>query len=933
MHLVLCNERFLFRFGVDRVLLILAKLWRQQGHRVTLMGVTMDKEIAASIADQIIQIPGGDDYYQINEYVQSWLERNWDDVFEDHPPDAIINCGWPFFTSMPLFKEKAKGLIFHDYGIVPTYKYSGGTLKIQRKVRDLRKKYIKYSDYVITISDYITKTTYEVRPEDDVPVKTIHLGIDHMDLNLWNKDQLGNAAQGGVSEKIAALRQKGCQVILNLGRWETGHYKNSEAMYQLLRGLLADKVNCVMFVLGQKDSVAVPPDLKDKLIPLGFIDDAELIEAMKTCDLGVSSSLWEGFNLPMPEMQYYGRPVLAFKVGAHPEVVLHPWYLCSSVREMVAKAKKIFSGQDLPPAVREEAHQRFKAYFKWERCADLMSEVAEKVVSGQKYNIPLDQAYVRNGVKTVNIIMDMTNPANDPANPGIIRVCRRLAAQLQAYVNPIFVVWDRGNKEFVLPCRAEFERMSTYNGPRLLDEDLVSPDHRRITLDEYYEAHLKPALNWMLLPDIIRMDRGPDIRRYCLERGFKVAEIFYDDIPFRLTDIYTPADRDIHARYMIRLSDSDLVMTDSEYAASCLREFLGRLGLNHSRVKAMELPGELSSAPRVTQAPPPVATDCIQFTLISTLEPRKNHRQVIEACLMLEEKAPDLNFKFVMIGNRFAANPEIADYAAEISRTHKKIEWLGVVSDDRMKEVLQESAFTIYSSQMEGYGLPIMESLWQGKPCLCSKDGSMGELAAGGGCYTVDVNSPESIYKGLHKLCTDAQLRRRLTQEAVTRKIKTWDEYTVEVLANLFQTGSDLAAKQPLPDRKNEVPFLSSKPNMDEIPDEICRYLASAARKGGLALTLGLADQPTLKFIAEHYGLIFAFNEEVQPSPAPNIVCISGRLQDFMAEIAADLGDSHVKIDAVFAASSKHQGQEVKRLFKNNKIEADIPFVICHARS
>jgi 5-methyltetrahydropteroyltriglutamate--homocysteine methyltransferase len=42
---------------------------------------------------------------------------------------------------------------------------------------------------------------------------------------------------------------------------------------------------------------------------------------MGTVDLGVSVSLWEGFNLPLAEMQWGGRGVLVFDCGAHPEVV------------------------------------------------------------------------------------------------------------------------------------------------------------------------------------------------------------------------------------------------------------------------------------------------------------------------------------------------------------------------------------------------------------------------------------------------------------------------------------------------------------------------------------------------------------------------------------------------------------------------------------
>ena len=64
----------------------------------------------------------------------------------------------------------------------------------------------------------------------------------------------------------------------------------------------------------------------------------------------------------------------------------------------------------------------------------------------------------------------------------------------------------------------------------------------------------------------------------------------------------------------------------------------------------------------------------------------------------------------------------------------------------------------------EGFGLPIMESLWHGKPCLCAGFGAMGEIAEGGGCLTVDVRFSAEIFDGIRRLVFDRELRRRLAR-------------------------------------------------------------------------------------------------------------------------------------------------------------------------
>ena len=52
-----------------------------------------------------------------------------------------------------------------------------------------------------------------------------------------------------------------------------------------------------------------------------FVDDKELPYYYAACDLYVTASLWEGFNLTIAEAQACGKKVVAFDVCSHPEVV------------------------------------------------------------------------------------------------------------------------------------------------------------------------------------------------------------------------------------------------------------------------------------------------------------------------------------------------------------------------------------------------------------------------------------------------------------------------------------------------------------------------------------------------------------------------------------------------------------------------------------
>jgi len=53
----------------------------------------------------------------------------------------------------------------------------------------------------------------------------------------------------------------------------------------------------------------------------GFVNDNELPYYYAACNVYVTASLWEGFNLTAAEAQACGKKVVAFNVGSHPEIV------------------------------------------------------------------------------------------------------------------------------------------------------------------------------------------------------------------------------------------------------------------------------------------------------------------------------------------------------------------------------------------------------------------------------------------------------------------------------------------------------------------------------------------------------------------------------------------------------------------------------------
>jgi glycosyltransferase involved in cell wall biosynthesis len=52
----------------------------------------------------------------------------------------------------------------------------------------------------------------------------------------------------------------------------------------------------------------------------------------------------------------------------------------------------------------------------------------------------------------------------------------------------------------------------------------------------------------------------------------------------------------------------------------------------------------------------------------------------------------------------------------------------------QFSDFYRDCDFTVYPSLVKGFGLPIVESLWNCRPCICANFGEMAEIAKEGVC-------------------------------------------------------------------------------------------------------------------------------------------------------------------------------------------------------
>ncbi len=194
---------------------------------------------------------------------------------------------------------------------------------------------------------------------------------------------------------------------------------------------------------------------------------------------------------------------------------------------------------------------------------------------------------------------------------------------------------------------------------------------------------------------------------------------------------------------------------------------------------------------RVTTPPPrdPARPALVRMLCVSTIEPRKNHRTLMAAYELAAAARPDLELELTLAG---AYQPGAEDIAADIHRTIDRhagrVRWNHAAEYGTLRRLYEACDFTVFPSELEGFGLPIIESLWMNRPCLCGNLGVVAETAGGGGCVTTDVRDPQMIADAMLRMIGTPNFLEGLRVEIAARPLKTWEEYAGEVLAALAET-------------------------------------------------------------------------------------------------------------------------------------------------
>jgi glycosyltransferase involved in cell wall biosynthesis len=269
---------------------------------------------------------------------------------------------------------------------------------------------------------------------------------------------------------------------------------------------------------------------------------------------------------------------------------------------------------------------------------------------------------------------------------------------------------------------------------------------------------------------------------FAAARGPRIA-LFHDAIALKYPE-FTPAKTVARfPAYLHELLAFDAVAAVSEDSRQSLLDYWQWLGVAKPppvRTVPLGVDPVVQPVCDLLRDKPP-GTEKPAVLSVGSIEGRKNHLALLDACERLW--ANGTRFELRLIG---LAHPQTGAAALarirELQAAGRPLRYDGPASERDLEAAYVACTFTVYPSMIEGFGLPVIESLSHGKPCVCSARGALGESARGGGCLTLESTDTDALAIAIQRLLTSPDQLARLEREARARTFRTWRDYVDDLL-------------------------------------------------------------------------------------------------------------------------------------------------------
>ena len=292
--------------------------------------------------------------------------------------------------------------------------------------------------------------------------------------------------------------------------------------------------------------------------------------------------------------------------------------------------------------------------------------------------------------------------------------------------------------------------------------------------------------DWFLTAELFSEAERPGFSDFLSSRRCRAAAIFHDLIPLRHPQITWPQSVARHPEYVKLLARFDRVWADSAASRDDLLAFWRWQGIERPPpVEVLALGADFNARPRAT-GPRTAEGSTPSLLCVGIVEPRKNQTLVLDVCDTLWGEGRSFDLHVVGRINPHFGKP-IARRMRELGRRRPGLFCHATASDAELSALYARARASLFPSLAEGCGLPLLESLWMGVPCICSDLPVLLENARAGGCLWAPLDDPAAWAAAIRRILDDGALAGRLEAEAAGRPLPTWAEAARSLSCSFFK--------------------------------------------------------------------------------------------------------------------------------------------------
>jgi len=509
-----------------------------------------------------------------------------------------------------------------------------------------------------------------------------------------------------------------------------------------------------------------------KLFWLKGISDEylEKVYAASTCL--VAASLNEGFGLPLIEAARHRLSIIARDIPVFREVAgerafyfkgHQPKELATSIAEWI----KLYKQAKHP---KSDSLQ----WSTWKESAEKLKE------SLTKRNYPRKQ-----------IFLDISELVQRDVGSGIQRVVRSILKESLANppsgyrIEPVYATTTQGYRY----ARQFSRRFDPLLPHEVQDEPIdFAPGDIFLGLD--------------LQPQVVLAQRP--FYQILRRNGIDVRFLIYDLLCVLMAERFPPGSAEGFSQWLDVVMESDGAICISKSVADQTREWFKKVGRARPRHFGIDwfhlgadtshhapLGGLPSNSDKVLSTLKQRKT----FLIVSTIEPRKAHAQVLEAFELLWSSGADVNL--VIVGKQGWMVDDVCEKLRAHPELNHRLFWLEGISDEYLEKVYAASTCLIAASYGEGFGLPLIEAAQHGLPILARDIPVFREVACEHAAY-FKAETPSELAAAINSWLADYQKNNHPKSSGMN--YLTWKESAAMLLKKICkgETAKDSEKNEPL---------------------------------------------------------------------------------------------------------------------------------------